>query len=299
MKSLQDLSIFNQTAQLGSLTAAGRQLNLTPAACSAAVKRLEADLGVALFVRSTRHLRLTHDGERFLVHVQQALESLDVGVAAIKDGQSVVRGTLMLSIPSDLGRNYLLTWLDEFMNQYPDITLRIQLTDHIADMYRQPVDLALRYGMPADSTLIAMPIIANNVRVLCAAPSYLERFGSPESPQALTEHNCLTFMVAEHLHDRWQLFKNNKEVNVKVSGDRSANDGDAVRRWAVAGKGIAFKSLLDIQGELNSGQLTLVCESWEGENTPLNLICAHRRQLNPAVQALRGFLMKQCAQQML
>ncbi len=299
MKSLQDLSIFNQTAQLGSLTAAGRQLNLTPAACSAAVKRLEADLGVALFVRSTRHLRLTHDGERFLVHVQQALESLDVGVAAIKDGQSVVRGTLMLSIPSDLGRNYLLTWLDEFMNQYPDITLRIQLTDHIADMYRQPVDLALRYGMPADSTLIAMPIMANNVRVLCAAPSYLERFGSPESPQALTEHNCLTFMVAEHLHDRWQLFKNNKEVNVKVSGDRSANDGDAVRRWAVAGKGIAFKSLLDIQGELNSGQLTLVCESWEGENTPLNLICAHRRQLNPAVQALRGFLMKQCAQQML
>ncbi|MGR6871558.1 LysR family transcriptional regulator [Pseudomonas sp. HK3] len=299
MKSLQDLSIFNQTAQLGSLTAAGRQLNLTPAACSAAVKRLEADLGVALFVRSTRHLRLTHDGERFLVHVQQALESLDVGVAAIKDGQSVVRGTLMLSIPSDLGRNYLLTWLDEFMNQYPDITLRIQLTDHIADMYRQPVDLALRYGMPADSSLIAMPIMANNVRVLCAAPSYLERFGSPESPQALTEHNCLTFMVAEHLHDRWQLFKNNKEVNVKVSGDRSANDGDAVRRWAVAGKGIAFKSLLDIQGELNSGQLTLVCESWEGENTPLNLICAHRRQLNPAVQALRGFLMKQCAQQML
>ncbi|MCD6436940.1 MAG: LysR family transcriptional regulator, partial [Halomonas sp.] len=165
MRSIQDLKIFIETARQGSLSAAARQMDLSPAATSAAVKRLEAELGVPLFIRSTRHLRLTHQGETFLGHCQQALQLLDDGCQAIQKGQNVIQDVLQLSMPSDIGRNLLLGWLDEFLDLYPRIDLRIQLSDRLVNIYRQPVDIALRYGELPDSNLIAVPLAPDNRRV--------------------------------------------------------------------------------------------------------------------------------------
>lgn len=294
MKSLQDLKIFNRTAELGSLSACARALELTPAACSAALKRLEAELGAALFVRSTRHLRLTQQGEQFLGVVQQALLLLETGYEQLHSGRSLIRGTLQLSLPSDLGRNRVLGWLDEFMEQHPQIELRVQLSDRLADIYRQPVDLALRYGLPPDSSLIALPVARDNRRVLCAAPAYLAAHGRPRHPEELAGHNCLCFMLGEQSHNRWRFFREGRELSVAVRGNRMGDDGDAVRRWALAGHGIAYKSALDIGEELHEGRLVPLCPEWLGEPSPLNLLCADRRQLNPAVQALHTFLADRC-----
>lgn len=290
MRSLQDLKIFIETARQGSLSAAARQMDLSPAATSAAIKRLEVEIGVPLFIRSTRHLRLTLQGETFLSHCQQALQLLDEGRQAIQSGQPLIQDVLQLSMPSDIGRNLLLDWLDEFLNMHPRIDLRIQLSDRLANVYRQPVDIALRYGEPPDSSLIAVPLVPDNSRVLCASPEYVQAFGSPKSPVELEEHNCLCFILGEEVHGRWRFWQNGQEVSVKVRGNRVADDGEAVRRWALSGKGIAYKSRLDVTQDLRSGTLVPLCSDWETEPTPLNLICADRRQFSPGVQALREYL---------
>lgn len=294
MRSLQDLKIFVETAHRGSLTAAARVMDLSPAATSAAVKRLEAELGTPLFIRSTRSLRLTHPGEVFLEHCEQALQLVGDGFQAVRTGQTVIRDVLQLSMPSDVGRHYLLPWLDDFMERYPKVDVRLQLSDRLVDIYQQPVDIALRYGEPPESSLIALPIVAQNRRVLCASPDYLARYGEPDSPLALSGHNCLCFMLGEDVHARWRFWKDGQELSVKVRGNRTANDGDAVHRWVLAGKGIAYKSLLDVADDLRAGRLVSLCRDWQTEPTPLNLVCADRRQLSPAVQALRHFLVERC-----
>ncbi|WP_371324161.1 LysR family transcriptional regulator [Dechloromonas sp. ZY10] len=295
MRMLRDMEVFVLAADTGSLSAAARRLDMSPAAASLAVKRLEDEVAAALFLRTTRSLRLTAAGQVFLEPCRQALQLLVDGRDAALSDPAAMCGVLQLSVPSDLGRNILLDWLDEFQLLHPKIQLRLQLSDRPTDIYRQHVDLALRYGALPDSSLVALPVAAGNRRILCAAPSYLARAGTPAEPQALVEHNCLCFTLADSVHDRWQFSRGGKLVSVQVKGDRVADDGDAVRRWALAGHGIACKSALDVAADLQSGRLLRLCPEWQAEASPLHLVCAERRQISPLVQALRHFLGERCA----
>lgn len=296
MKRLRDLEVFLQAAETGSLSGAARRLNLTPAAASMALKRLEAELGSALFIRSTRSMRLTAAGELFFQHCEQALQILSDGREALLNDQTLLGGVLQLSVSSDLGRNLVLPWLDEFQARYPNIQLRLSLSDRLADIYRQPVDLALRYGCLPDSNLVALPIAPHNRRVLCASPAYLQRYGVPDTPYQLNQHNCLCYLLREQVHDRWRFFsKDQQEFFVNVPSNRQADDGDAVHRWALAGHGIAYKSGLDIADDIRHGRLVPLCLDWPTDPAPLNLVCAERRQLTPLVQELRRFLLERCA----
>lgn len=293
-RNLNDLELFLGAAETGSLSGAARRLGLTPAAASASLKRLEIELKAPLFIRSTRSLRLTPEGQVFREHCEQALALLAAGQVAVTEGGSRLRGQLHLSLPSDLGRNVVLPWLDEFQSLHPELSVRLQFTDRLTDIYREPVDLALRYGRLSDSSLVALPVAPDNRRVLCAAPAYLERAGTPESPQALSQHNCLCFQLDEYVHDRWNFQRDGFNHQVEVNGDRVADDGDAVRRWALAGQGIAYKSALDVATDLRAGRLVALCPEWQGEAAPLSLVCSDRRRLNPMVRAWRDFLESRC-----
>jgi DNA-binding transcriptional LysR family regulator len=293
MKNIQDLRLFCGTAQQGSLSACARKMDLSPAVVSASLKRLEADLGVLLFIRSTRNLRLTQKGEQFLRHCTNALTILDEATTEIHSQDAELSGVIQLSAPSDMGRNLLLPWLDSFMEVHPRVEVRLQLSDSPADLYSQPVDLALRYGKPKDSGFIAIPIAAQNVPVLCASPAYIEQFGTPSSLQALTQHNCLCHGHNDTLHTRWTFSKENKSVSIDVTGNRQCKDGDITRKWAIAGKGIARKSKLDIIQDLIHGRLVeLDIDGWHGETFPLNLICAERRLLSPTINAFKQHLIE-------
>lgn len=294
MRMVRDMEVFVRAAETGSLSAAARHLDMTPAAASLAVKRLEAELDAPLFVRTTRSLRLTREGQVFLEPCRQALQLLADGRDAAQTRNAALRGVLQLALPSDLGRNAVLGWLDEFQMQYPRIQLRLLLSDRLTDIYRQPVDLALRYGTLPDSSLVALPVAPHNRRILCAAPAYLARAGMPARPEALIEHNCLCFMLGDTVHDRWRFYRDGEEVTVAVRGNRIADDGDAVRRWALAGHGIASKSALDVADDLRAGRLVRLCPEWSGEAGPLHLICADRRLISPLVQTLRAFLVERC-----
>lgn len=290
IKNVADLELFVRTADCGGLSAAARSLDLSPAVASATLKRLENDLGVLLFVRTTRSMRLTVEGERLLARSRLLLAELQAAEEELAAGHAVISGDLQISMPSDLGRNVILHWLDEFQTSYPGIRLRVHMSDRIANMFRDPVDLAIRYGKPPDSNMVAMPLVAHNRRVLCASPGYLAAHGLPRSPTELGKHNCLCFMVGDALYNRWRFIKNKQVVEVEVHGNRTSDDSDAVRRWAIDGHGICYRSYLDVAQDIAAGRLRTLCNSWEGEEVPLYLVCPDRRQLSPAVRLLREFL---------
>lgn len=293
MKNLNDFRIFIETARLGSISACARQMDITPAAASAAIKRLEAELNTLLFIRSTRSLRLTEQGEQFLPRCRDALELLDNAYSALQGNTAELSGTIRLSSPSDLGRNMVLPWLDDFMDTHPQVELQLHLSDSYVDLYSQNIDLALRYGEPKDSAFIALPIAMDNRPVLCASPDYLKKYGTPKTPQELAVHNCLCLAHQEKYLTRWTFtaLNSSKTLSVDVSGNRRSKDGDAVRLWALAGKGIARKSQLDVAKELSSGDLVEVSfTDWHIVAYPLYLLCAEKRLLNPTVQALKEHL---------
>jgi DNA-binding transcriptional LysR family regulator len=298
MKSLADLRLFVRAAKSASLSEAARALDTSPAAASATIKRLEAELGAPLFARSTRSLRLTPEGEQFLARCEPALDAIESAAEDMAHGRQMLRGTVQLSMPSDLGRNLVLDWLAEFGQRHPNVRLRVQLADRLAGLYREPVDIALRYGATPDSGMVSLAIAPDNRRVLCAAPIYVARHGMPASPAELTKHNCLCFMLAERMHDRWQFRRGRETVNVDVRGSFQSDDGDAVRRLAVAGEGIAYKSALDVASDLRAGRLVPLCTDWEGESAPLHMMCADRRLLRPLVRKLREFIAERCARAM-
>jgi DNA-binding transcriptional LysR family regulator len=284
------MAIFVATAELGGLSAAARRLDLSPAVASAGLKRLEADVGAALFIRTTRSMRLTSAGERLLARARTLLVGLREAEDELRAEQDRIEGTLQISMPSDLGRHLALPWLDEFQARHPGVKLRLQLTDRRADIRREPVDVALRFGVPQDSSMVALPLLEHNPRVLCAAPAYLARRGTPSSPHELAEHNCLCFMLDDTVFDRWRLHRGREEVEIAVRGDRVADDSEVVRRWAVAGLGIGYRSRIDVIEDLASGRLRVVCPDWEGDNVPLMMLLPGRKQMSPAIRLLREHL---------
>lgn len=297
MVRFEDLKIFLAAADQGSFSAAARELDLTPAAASAALKRLELALDARLFVRSTRSLRLTGDGERYLEYARSAISTLEAGKNAVARSKTEISGTLSVSIPSDLGRHVLLPWLDEFQGEHPRVSFQVRISDRLADLYRQPVNLAVRYGTPTDSGLVALPLAERNRRVVCASPAYFARHGMPQAPADLRRHNCLSFVLGETLHDRWTFQRGDgSTLTVPVKGDRVGDDGELVRRWALAGHGVAYKSRYDVLSDLRAGRLVEALGDYASEPSPLYLLCVHRMLLSPAVRRLREFLQERFRQ---
>nr|WP_318297010.1 LysR family transcriptional regulator [Pseudomonas cichorii] len=287
---LDDLQIFVTTATAGSLSAAARLLSISPALASSAVHRLESSLGVRLFIRSTRRLRLSDDGERYLPHAKQALEALEKGEHLLIQDRQEIAGTIRLSMPSDLGRNVLLPWLDEFKEMHSKVQLQLRISDQVADLYSEHLDASIRYGQLADSSLVSLSLAPLNRRTVCASPAYLKRHGIPKSPEELASHNCLRYVMGEQTHERWSFNISEGVQTVQVSGDRVSDDADIVRRWAVAGFGIIYKSRIDVVNDVRNGRLVEVFPENYGQPAPLQLVCAHRTSITPAVQVLKSFL---------
>lgn len=285
MLAIEDLQLFVTVCHTGSITAAGRQLGLSAAAASASLKRLEKQLQVQLLERSTRSLRVTAAGEEFLGYCQQSLEVLQAGVTALRHKRETISGDIHLGAPSDLGRDVLDEVLEGFRVRYPQIRLLVHLSDGLQDLYRNPIDLVLRYGVLRDSNLVARKLCDND-RVVCASPEYLQRHGLPSSPQALTGHNCLCFYRNGELFDRWQLSEGGRSHEIRVNGDRAASDGALVRKWALAGHGIAYKSRLEVHADLCAGRLLDLFPQMQTDPLPLYALYPSRRYQPARLQAL-------------
>jgi DNA-binding transcriptional LysR family regulator len=295
--NIADLDLFVRTAQTNSITAAAQQLEMTPASASAALKRLEKQLGVQLFIRSTRKLRITAEGERYLLYCTEALASLEKGKASLNEMQGKIAGEVRLSTSSDLGRNLVLPWIDEIIDLHPELSIQLNVGDNLADFYHDKVDMALRYGKPADSSMVAFPIAAID-RVICAAPRYLAQFDALKHPKDLHQHNCLLYRVNNKVFNSWAFFDDEGKYDVKVAGNRVSNDADIVHRWVLAGKGIALKSRLDMAADLRAGNVTEILTDFQSPPLSLWLICPNRTQVTPAMLMIRDILRNKCEEEL-
>lgn len=290
---LEDLQVVLKVAEFRSITAAATSLNMRTATASAALKRVESTLGVELFIRTTRKLRPSHAGERYIPQCEQALLMLDQARLNMKHDLDTVDGELRIALSSDLGRNMVIPWLDEFMETHPKVSLKTNISDSNIDFYRDSVDIALRYGSPDDANLYGFKI-CNVPGLLCATKAYLDENGTPKHPHELVTHNGLFYQLHDITHDVWEFSDAEKNYKIKMSGNRSANDGDLVRRWCVADKGLAVKSCLDMSADLLSGKVINVMPEFKPRSTELWLICPSRQSITPAVRLLRDTLKEKC-----
>lgn len=232
-------------------------------------------------------------GERYLPQCEQALGMLEQARRNIRDDSAAVEGEIRLSVSSDLGRNIVMPWLDEFMAEHPQIRLRVNISDSNIDFYRDTVDMALRYGAPSDANLYGFKI-CNVPGLLCATREYLQRQGNPVHPQDLAGHNGLFYQLHDILHDVWTFSRDGKQYKIKMRGNRASNDGDLVRRWCVSGKGIAVKSCLDMSDDLLAGRVVSVMSGYRPRTSELWLICPSRQSITPAMRLLRDRLQEKC-----
>lgn len=286
MFRLEDLVLFVRVSALSSFSDAAREAGVQPAQVSAAIKRLESSLAIRLFARSTRSLRLTPEGEAWLPYARQMLDAMHAGMQKIHTPDEEISGTLQIAVPSDLGRNLLLPVFQSFGERYPALRLRIFFSDQVADVFKDPVDIAFRYGTPEDASYISLPIAPANRRVLVASPEWVARHGDVQHPDALSHLNALTFVLRGRVHDRWTFFRHDEVLNVNVSGTMMSDDAEVIRRLAVSGAGVAYKSWLDVAEDVRAGRLQVLMTEYEGEKVPLNMICPHRKQLSVGVRLL-------------
>ncbi len=289
---LSQLHLFVRLAEAGSLSAAARQLQVTPAAASASLKRLEAVLAVRLVERSTRSMRLTPEGELLRDHAVRALGVLDDARSLLGAQREQLGGEIHLAAPSDLGREVLSPMLDSFLVRHPGLTLALHVSDSLHDLLRERVDIAVRYGVLRDSSLVARPL-AQCRRCLVASPGYLRAHATLTHPQDLTAHNCLALNLKGRPELQWKLMQHGQTVSVKVHGNRRADDGGLVRHWAVQGLGIAFKAHFDVMADLRAGRLVELLPEWQGETIPLQAIVPTQRHLPLRVRRLLDELVLQ------
>jgi len=211
----------------------------------------------------------------------------------IRDERGIIDGELRISLSSDLGRNLVSPWLDEFVHSHPKVSLKLNISDSNIDFYRDSVDVALRYGSPTDSHLYGFKI-CNVPRVLCATPQYLTENGTPEHPNELATHNGLFYQLNDVIYDVWKLSRNDHEYKINMTDNRASNDGDLVRRWCVAGHGVAVKSCLDISSDLLSGNVVTVLKEYKPRATELWLVCPSRQSITPAIRLLRDTIKDKC-----
>ncbi|CAB3705673.1 MULTISPECIES: LysR family transcriptional regulator [Achromobacter] len=284
-----ELQLVVELARAGGMSAAARQLDVTPAAVSKRLAQIEARLGVRLFNRSTRRLSLTAEGEVYLESARRILgeiEDLDQLIASRQDSP---RGRLKVNAPLGFGRSYIAPAIADFAKLYPDVSLQLQLTDSPADFVQDAFDVAVRFGDQPDTRLIARKI-APNRRLVCASPSYLKTHGVPVTPHDLTRHQCIVLRQNEDAYSLWRFTKGRRSETVKVRGALSSNDGEVTLTWGLAGLGILQRAEWDLARYLRSGRLVRVLEDYALPQADIYAVFPERHHLSAKVRVFVDFL---------
>lgn len=248
-----DVRIFQGVAAAGSLSAAGRVLDLTPMQVSRRVAALEEELGVRLFHRTTRAVSLTAEGEAFLPYANSMTEAEENARGELSPSPSKATGVLRLTAPSVFGQSIVTPLLTKLLLDHPELRVDLDVSDRVVDIVGQGLDLALRVAPLADSELVARKI-ADNPRLICAAPSYLARCGRPTTVADLEEHQCIVLQAIP----RWPVVVNGELQRRRVFGRVHTSGVDAVRTAAVQGLGLAMLCYWDVFRQLADGSLVEV-----------------------------------------
>ncbi|WP_454742537.1 LysR family transcriptional regulator [Cupriavidus necator] len=290
MDRIGDIGLFLRVLDLGSISAAARSLDLSVAVASQRLQRLERDLGVRLLHRTTRRLHATPEGAVLAEQGRALVDDLEALSTSLRQAGTGVSGTLRITTSSSFGRLYVSPLLPEFLTQHPGLSVSVNLTDNVLDLVSAGFDLAIRIGALDDSTLVARRL-ANNRRVLCAAPDYLRRRGTPQAPQDLARHDCLVLVGSQGRQDVWRLGDGaGGEIAMRVRGRIEANTGELLSDAALAGFGIALHSTWHVGADLHAGRLVQVLPDYPLADTGIYAVMPQRRLVPPRVRAFVDFL---------
>ena len=266
LDDLNELKTFRAILAEGSLSAAGRRLGVTLAVVSKRLASLEARVGVRLIQRNTRSLSSTEEGARLLVDVERALEAFESAEERLMGGREEPVGTLRVNAPVSFGRRCVAPVLGVLASRHPRLSVSLRLDDRLADLVGEGLDVAIRIGALNDSSAI-MRKLADNHRILVAAPAYLDRTGRPQRPEEAADHEFLRYGAAS---EPWLLRgPNGRTGKITAAARLRVDNGDTLHDWALAGLGIALKSEVDVAQDIAAGRLERVLPEWNGGPAPI------------------------------
>ncbi len=276
MDRLKQIEAFVGVATRGSLSAAARVEGVTPAIIGRRLDALEARLGVRLLLRTTRRLTLTFEGQAFLEDCQKLLNDLANAEAAVSLGGLKASGYLKISAPAGFGRKHVAPLVGDFMRANPEVRVNLNLSDRLVDLVNENIDCAIRIGELTDSSLVSVRL-GEMRRMVVASPAYLVARGVPRTPADLAGHECLSLG-----QQRGWLFRepeSGEAQTLKVGGSFECNDGAVLHEWALAGRGLAWRSLWEVGQDLKEGRLTSVLDAWQAPPMGIYAVFPQRRHL--------------------
>jgi len=286
--ALQEIAVFARIVGTGSLSAAARDLGLSPALISRRLAALEARLGVRLINRTTRSLHLTDEGASYYETCTRVLAEMEEADAAVSAGRAEPRGVLRVALPASFGNQHVAPLVPAFAARYPLVQLALSLSDRAVSVVEEGFDLAIRIADLADSSLAARKL-APNRRVVCASPAYLRRHGAPRAPEDLASHNCLT-TTDFSMHWDYRA-PDGKPGSVRVTGRYACDNWEVLRDWALAGMGVALKSTWDVRRHLEDGSLVSLLPGYTfASDVAIYAVYPHRRHLPAKTRVFIEFL---------
>jgi len=286
--------VFSAVVDASSFVAAADSLGMSKAAVSRYVSELEQRLGVRLMHRTTRKLSLTPEGEVFLARCRDILASIESSEAEISTRSVTASGLLKVSVPVSFGIRHLAPLWSEFLSDHPQVTLDVQLADRVIDLVDEGFDLAVRIARLPDSSLISRQLASTRL-VLCAAPSYLKRRGTPAHPSELAQHDVLGYSLMA-MGDQWQFTGPEGPLSVKVRPRMWTNNGDSCVAAALQGSGIQLQPTFLIDDELASGQLVEILPQFRSVELGIYAVYPSRKFVLPKVRAMVEFLANELGQ---
>ncbi|WP_288251737.1 LysR substrate-binding domain-containing protein [uncultured Hydrogenophaga sp.] len=295
-----DLGFFSSLASAGSLSGAARELGITTSAVSKHLSLLEARVGVPLVNRTTRRMGLTPEGELFLEHARRILADIDAMEELLGAARSMPKGLLRINATLGFGRSHVAPLVSRFVQKHPQVEAQLQLSVNPPPLTDDAWDVCIRFGAPPDTRVIARRV-APNRRLLCAAPAYLARRGTPRVPRDLMQHNCIGIRQGEEAYGVWRLShgrgRQASTESVRIRGNLTTNDGEIAVKWALDGHGILMRAQWDIERYLKSGRLTPVLPQYFTPDADIYAVYPQRHQLAARVRAFVDFVAEAFGQQ--
>ena len=288
------MAFFSLLVRTGSFSAAAREQGVTTPAVSKRLAQMEARLGVQLLHRTTRRIGLTPEGDIYLAHARRILADIDDMEQLLSSSLAAPKGLLRVNATLGFGRSHIAPLISDFARRYPEVQVQLQLTVNPPPLSEDAFDVCIRFGEPPDARVIARRIAANR-RLLCAAPAYLARHGTPQVPNDLTQHNCIGIRQGDEAYGIWRLTSGKRTETVKVRGNLSTNDGEIAVNWALAGHGILMRAEWDIAKYLRSGRLRQVLENWQTPAADIHAVYPQRLQTAARVRAFVDFVVAELA----
>ena len=295
-----DLGFFNSLAAAGSLSAAARELGVSTPAVSKHLAVMEARVGLPLVNRSTRRMSLTPEGELLLEHARRILGEIDEMQSLLGLSKATPQGLLRVNATLGFGRSHVAPLISRFVRKHPLVQVQLQLSVNPPPLTDDSFDVCIRFGAPPDTRVVSR-LIAPNRRLLCAAPAYLAKHGTPKAPADLARHNCIGIRQGEEAYGLWRLSsgrgKGASAVAIKTQGNLTTNDGEIAVNWALDGHGILMRAEWDIDRYLRSGRLVQVLPQYHTPDADIHAVYPQRHRLAARVRAFVDFVALSFAQQ--